>query len=96
MLLGAPVVQQHVWHGAFKPEPHVQPVVFNFLFCPVLADGQLDVDVTFRVEGKGGGGVAVIAAPAGGTLAFVGVLPDAGQQRDTVGSMLAQMLLAAK
>lgn len=74
----------------------MQPIVFHFLFCPVLVNGQLDVYVTFRVEGKGGGGVAVIAAPAGGTLAFVAVLPDVGQQRDTLGSMLTQVLLAAK
>lgn len=54
------------------------------------------MDVTFRVEGEGGGGVTVVATPAGGTLAFVAVLPLVGQQRDTVCAVLTQMLSAAK
>lgn len=74
----------------------MQPVVFHFLPRPVFVHGQLNVDVTLRVEGEGCGGVTVVATPAGGTLAFVSVLPFVGQQRDTVCSVLAHMLSAAQ
>lgn len=70
-------------------------MVISLSFFPVFGNRELHVDVALRVEGEGGGGVAVNSCPARQTLAGVAVLSIIGQHREATCFMLTLVLLTA-
>lgn len=98
MVLGSPVVQNHIFKSALESEVHVEFVtglVLSFLIRPVFGKRQLQVDVALGIEGKDGGGIAAFSGPARRTKAGVGVLSIIGQQGDATCFVLTLVLAAA-